>query len=404
MISMRRQLLIWLLAGLSLTTLVAAIAVYSRARIEAAEIFDYQLQVMAAAFPNDGFGQATPPSGGTAGASDVVVVQIWDQHGAQLYLSRPGSPVLERVELGFTTVATPRGAWRVFNTLVGGNIVQVSQPMRARAQLAAGMALRTMLPLLILLPVLTALIWITVGRGLKPLDEVAAALHRRSEDALEPLPVARVPGEVQPLVAALNDLLARLGRALSLQKSFIADAAHELRTPLTAVKLQIQLAERASGEAERATAFAQLKAGADRAARLVQQLLTLARSEPGAAERPFAMADLTEIARHAVAEHAPIAEAKNVDLGLSAAAPVMMMGDSDALRTMLGNLIDNAVHYTPGGGAVDVTVATREGQPCWIVTDTGPGIPPAERSRVLDRFYRLDTAGATGSGLGLAIV
>ena len=218
-----------------------------------------------------------------AAGADVVVVQIWNQNGAQLYWSRPGSPILQRVEFGFSTVATPRGDWRVFNTLIDGNIVQVSQPMRARRELAAGLALRTMLPLLVLLPLLVGLIWITVSRGLKPLNEVAAALGRRSEDALEPLPVRRVPEEVKPLVTALNDLLARLGRALNLQKSFIADAAHELRTPLTAVSLQIQIAERASTDAERAAAFAQLKAGADRAGRLVQQLLTLARSEPGAA-------------------------------------------------------------------------------------------------------------------------
>jgi two-component system OmpR family sensor kinase len=405
MTSIRRQLLIWLLAGLSATTLVAAFAVYARARIEAGELFDYQLQVMAAAFPNEGFGQATAPPDETTGAGDVVVVRIWDQNGAQLYLSRPGSPILQRVDLGFSTVATPQGAWRVFNTIVGGNVVQVSQPMGARTELAAGMALRTMLPLLLLLPVLLGLIWITVGRGLQPLNDVASALDKRSEDALEPLPADRVPGEVKPLVAALNDLLARLGGALNLQKSFIADAAHELRTPLTAVKLQIQIAERAATDAERAAAFVQLKAGAERAARLVQQLLTLARSEPGAAERPLTSVDLTEIARQAVAEHAPIAQANGIDVGLSAAAaPVTTMGDGDALRTLLGNLIDNAVRYTPRAGVIDVAVTVRNGQACWTVTDTGPGIPVGERARVFDRFYRRDTAGATGSGLGLAIV
>ena len=401
--SIRRQLLIWLLVGLSAATLAAAFAVYTRARSEAAELFDYQLQVMAAAFPHGGFGRAPSEDAHAAGA-DVVVVQIWNQSGAQLYWSRPGSPILQRVEFGFSTVATPRGDWRVFNTLIDGNIVQVSQPMRARRELAAGLALRTMLPLLVLLPMLVGLIWITVSRGLKPLNEVAAALGRRSEDALEPLPVRRVPAEVKPLVTALNDLLARLGRALNLQKSFIADAAHELRTPLTAVSLQIQIAERASTDAERAAAFAQLKAGADRAGRLVQQLLTLARSEPGAAERPLTTVDLTEIARQAVAEHAPIAAAKGVELGLSADAAVTATGDSDALRTLLANLIDNAVNYTPPGGTVDVSVTVKDGQAQWIVADNGPGIPSAERERVFDRFHRLDAAGARGSGLGLAIV
>jgi len=401
--SIRRQLLIWLLVGLLAATLAAAFAVYTRARSEAAELFDYQLQVMAAAFPHGGFGRPPSDDAHAAGA-DVVVVQIWNQSGAQLYWSRPGSPILQRVEFGFSTVATPRGDWRVFNTLIDGNIVQVSQPMRARRELAAGLALRTMLPLLVLLPLLVGLIWITVSRGLKPLNEVAAALGRRSEDALEPLPVRRVPEEVKPLVTALNDLLARLGRARNLQKSFIADAAHELRTPLTAVSLQIQIAERASTDAERAAAFAQLKAGADRAGRLVQQLLTLARSEPGAAERPLTAVDLTEIARAAVAEHAPIAAAKGVELGLSAHSAVTATGDPDALRTLLANLIDNAVNYTPPAGAVDVSVTVNDGHAQWIVTDNGPGIPPTERERVFDRFHRLEAGGARGSGLGLAIV
>src|SRR3954469_11967947 len=283
MTSIRRQLLVWLLAGLIVATLAAAFAVYLRARHEAAELFDYQLQLMAASFPHEGMAQATaPPGTDITGTSDVVVVQIWDRSGAQLYWSRPGSPILRRLELGFTTVGTPRGEWRVFNTLIDGKVIQVSQPMRARAELAAGLALRTMLPLLILLPLLLGLTWITVSRGLQPLRQIATALGRRSEDALEPLPVARIPDEVTPLVTALNDLLARLHKALELQKSFIADAAHELRTPLTAVRLQIQVAELAGTQDERAAAFAQLKAGAERAGRLVQQLLTLARNEPGA--------------------------------------------------------------------------------------------------------------------------
>ncbi len=405
MTSIRRQLLVWLLAGLALATLIAALAVYTRARIEAAELFDYQLQLMAAAFPHQGLGQAIAPRGGEQGiAGDVVVVQIWDRNGVQLYWSRPGSPILQRLELGFSTVATPRGDWRVFNSLIDGNVVQVSQPMRARAELAAGIALRTMLPLLILLPILAGLVWVTVSRGLRPLKDVASALDRRTEDALEPLPVAPVPNEVTPLVTALNELLARLSGALNLQKAFIADAAHELRTPLTAVNLQIQNAERATTGTERATAFAQLKAGAERASRVVQQLLTLARSEPGAAERPMTTVDLIAIAREAVREYAPLAEAKGVDLGMSADSPVTVTGDSDALRILLANLIDNAVKYTPHAGTVDVAVKVDGLQPVCVITDTGPGVPPDERSRVFDRFYRRDVGGVQGSGLGLAIV
>lgn len=403
--SIRRELLVWLLAGLAVAMLAAAFAVYTRARIEASGLFDYQLQLMAAAFPHDGFGRTTPPGYDERVASDVVVVQIWDRNGAELYWSRPGSPVLQRLELGFSTVATPRGEWRVFNTLAGNNIVQVSQPLRARNELAAQLALRTMLPLVIMLPVLIGLVWLTVSRGLRPLNALAEALNRRSEDALELLPVSNVPEEVTPLVTALNDLLARLHGALDVQKSFIADAAHELRTPLTAVRLQIQVAERAATPEERAAAFAQLKAGAERAGRLVQQLLTLARSEPEAAGRPMTAVDLTQTARDVVAEHAAIAQAKGVELGLSAREPVRVSGDADALRTLLSNLVGNAVHYTPAGGSVDVAVTAESGQPTSTVTDTGPGIPPAERARVFDRFYRRqDESAAEGAGLGLAIV
>lgn len=404
MISIRRQLLLWLFMGLSVSTIVAAFAVYARAREEARDLFDYQLQQMAAAFPHEGFGPITAPFSDESGMGDVVVVQIRGENGAQLYLSRPGSPAPQTMDIGFSTVSTPDGSWRVFSALVGNSIIQVSQPMSVREELAASMALRTMLPLLITLPVLIVLIWITVGRGLKPLNEVAAAVGKRSANALQPLPDHRLPREVKPLVTALNDLLLRLGRSLSSQRSFIADAAHELRTPLTAVKLQIQLAERAVTDAERAAAFARLKGGTERAIHLVAQLLTLARNEPEAAGQPFTRIDLTDVARQVIAEQAPIAAAKNLELGLSSATPVPINGDPVALRTMLGNLVINAVHYTPSGGAIDVEANTQNGQACLVVNDTGPGIPATEREQVFDRFYRHETAGVTGSGLGLAIV
>jgi len=404
MISIRRRLLLWLFAGLTLSTAVAAVAVYLRARVEAQDLFDYQLQLMAAAFPRQGFGIAAAPPSEAADEDNVVVVQIWDASGAQLYLSRPGAAAPENTDLGFSTVASPGGSWRVYSAVVGDNVVQVSQPTRARDELAASLALRTMLPLLVLVPVLMMLSWVTVGRGLKPLNEVTSAVGRRSADDLEPLPDRSLPREVMPLVAALNRLLARLDQALSLQRSFIADAAHELRTPLTAVRLQTQIAERASSDAERTAAFAQLKSGTERAARLVEQLLALARTEPEATERALMAVSLGDVARQVVAAQAAIAEAKRVELGLSSDAAVNVQGDSEALRVMLGNLVDNAVRYTPSGGTVDVTVSRDGSHACVAITDTGPGIPPSARERVFDRFYRHQSGDAQGSGLGLAIV
>lgn len=210
MTSIRRRLLLWLVLGFSLATIAAAIGVYRQARLEAGEIFDYQLEQMAAAFPKEGFGPLTMPPVAAFEPGDIVVVQIWDQGGTQVYLSRPGSPPPESQGMGFSTVATPDGDWRIYSTVVGNNVIQVSQPTSAREELAAAMALRTMLPLLVLLPLLILFTWITVGRGLKPLNEVASAVSARSAEALQPLPEQGLPREVKPLVSALNELLTRL--------------------------------------------------------------------------------------------------------------------------------------------------------------------------------------------------
>jgi two-component system OmpR family sensor kinase len=381
------------------------------ARAEARELFDYQMKLMVAAFPRDGFaGSAAQPSS-DAFPSDVVVVQVWDRSGTRVYLSRPAASPPQRAEAGFSTVRTRDGDWRVYTALAGNHVIQVSQPTSVRERLAAGIALRTMLPLAALLPILIVLMWVAIGRALQPIEAVAAATSRRSAEALDPLPETGLPSEIRPLVEALNGLLARLGHSIGMQRAFIADAAHELRTPLTALHLQIQLAERATGDAERAAAIQRLKGGTERATRLVEQLLALARSEPDAAERPSGAVDLTLLARDVVAELAPIAEARNVDLGVSAGAAsadrptVAVTGDAGALSILLSNLVDNAVRYTQPGGTIDVSTRIGAGgRPELAVVDNGPGIAADERERVFDRFYRGAANETTGSGLGLAIV
>jgi len=214
---------------------------------------------------------------------------------------------------------------------------------------------------------------------------------------------------VQPLVHALNGLLERLGRALAAQRNFIADAAHQLRTPLTAVHLQAQLAERATTDEERHRALADLRSGLERATRLSEQLLTLAREEPGVAERPLVNVDLSALAREVIGELALLAQVKGIDLGLNANSTPPLKGDPDALRSLVSNLVDNALRYTPIGGRVDVNVGTSgDGGVGLTVSDNGPGISLADRDRVFDRFYRGQAAlgrhNAQGSGLGLAIV
>lgn len=404
--SIRRQLLVWLLGGLALAIIAAAFGTYFRAREEANALFDYQLKEMAASLTDAPFAPAPAGVGALGPGSNALVVQIWDRNGVQLYLSQPHRVLPQNAQLGFTTVDTKSGAWRVFSTLADGQVVQVAQPMSARRELATSMALRTVVPLLLALPLLALLIWLTIARGLAPLDRVAAAVERRSPALLEPLSESGLPREVRPLVGALNGLLGRLGVALDAQRSFIADAAHELRTPLTAVHLQAQLAERATSEGERRTALADLKGGLQRATRLVEQLLTLAREEPGVADHPPATIDLSALARSVVTELAPLAAEKSIDLGLRARSEVQMVGDPDAIATLLSNLVDNALRYTPNGGKVDVGIALDSGRPTLSVRDSGPGIPEADRERVFDRFVRGSVAAGAvrGSGLGLSIV
>ena len=214
------------------------------------------------------------------------------------------------------------------------------------------------------------------------------------------------PDEVRPLVTALNELLARLRAALERERAFMADAAHELRTPLTALHLQMDMLAHAHGETERAAAMATLSAGVQRAIRLVEQMLSMARAEPRASPAAHLPVRLDELAREAVAELVPLADARRIDLGVVSEAAVSVAGDADALRTLLRNLIDNAVRYTGAGGRVDVAVepASAPAGARLVVSDDGPGIAAADRARVFDRFYRRAGDSTSGSGLGLAIV
>jgi two-component system OmpR family sensor kinase len=260
------------------------------------------------------------------------------------------------------------------------------------------------LPLLLLLPLLGVLVWVVVGRGMDPLRRAALEVSQRSPDALQPIAQNGLPEEVQPLIGSLNGLLGRLSHALEAQRAFVADAAHALRTPVTALQLQIQLLERAQSVDERDAATARLKDGLKRMTHLVEQLLTLARQDPAQQLRVAQDVPLDALASEVLAEQSVLAEAKSIDLGLARAEPLKVSGDRESLRVLLSNLVDNAIRYTPSGGRVDVAVAIEDGRPVLSVEDSGPGIPPHERARVFDRFYRVESSDASGSGLGLAIV
>ncbi|HOG04299.1 MAG TPA: ATP-binding protein, partial [Accumulibacter sp.] len=403
--SIRHQLLVALLSAISLTTLLGALATYRTARAEANAMFDYHLRQLALSLRNQVFQNGPGRDFRMEEDAQDFSVQIWSPDGTRIYLSHPRQELPRQTPIGFATIDSGHGQWRVFGMQQGGQTIQVAQPMLLRDQLALAAALRTVAPFLLMLPMLGVLIWVVVGRGLRPLDAVARAVSTRTPVALDPLPHERVPSEVLPLLLALNDLLARLKRALDAQREFIADAAHELRTPLAALSLQVQLAERAADSASRAEAFAEVKGGLKRATHAVQQLLTLARQEPGGGERALAAVKLADLVAGVIAEHSPLAEARRIDLGATpTTGEPVVDGEEEALRILVGNLVSNAVRYTPPGGKVDVAVADGAEGPRIEVCDSGPGIPVDERERVFDRFYRRAQNDEAGSGLGLAIV
>ena len=405
MSSLRARLLAWLLGGVLAVGAIGGLSVYRNALHEADAFFDHHLRQTALVLRDEPVEYLLVPRLPAPDAAYDFVVQVWSLDGVRVYLSRPHAVLPQVTTLGFSTVQTTEGRWRVFGVQAETRVIQVAQPMSVRQDRAAQLALQTLKPFALLLPALALLIWFAVGQALRPLGRLAAALQGRRVEALDPLPEAALPAEVQPLVSALNDLLGRLRGALERERAFMADAAHELRTPLTALHLQLGMLARASSESERAAAMATLSAGVQRAIRLIEQMLSLARQQPRGVSRVALRLD--ELAREVVAELVPLADLRHIDLGVAAAAPASVSADADALRTLLRNLIDNAVRYSGEGGRVDVAVAAADsahGGARLTVSDDGPGIAAGERARVLDRFYRPAGSTQPGSGLGLAIV
>jgi len=398
-------LLLWLALGLSAGILLAGTVLYFQARDEANEIFDYQMRQIAASLPRQAFAPIAP-SEDLPGLDDEIMMQIWNSSGTVIYHSHSRSVMPQQAELGFVDVPGPGGMWRVYSAQIGSTVVQVSQPQSARKQVAAQMAVKTVMPLLLSFPFLGALIWIAVGRGLAPVRRAAADVQSRDMHTLTPIADQHLPQEIQPLTHAFNDLLVRLQQAMQVQRAFVADAAHELRTPLTALRLQAQLAERAGNDEERRAAFGDLKAGLERASHLVHQLLTLARQEPGVQEHVHI--DLVPLLHGVIAEMSALAADKNIDLGISAeVSGAIVSANADALRVLFGNLLSNALNYSPTGSVIDVALRLAEGKIIATIEDSGPGIAQQDLERVFDRFYRADapqTQAIFGSGLGLAIV
>ncbi|RZL37909.1 MAG: HAMP domain-containing protein [Rubrivivax sp.] len=388
----------------AVTALAVGGATYISVRAEADQLFDYQLRQTALSLRDQGRVESDEAAA-LADPSFDYVVQIWSLQGLQLYSSRPQGmtePLPARAVLGYSNLRLGGQDWRVFGAATPLRVVQVAQPLAVRQKLAALAALRSIVPVAIALPLVGAAVWWLLGMSLAPLARVTQAAQARGANARDALPTAGLPGEVAPLVDAFNGLLGRLGEAFDAQRSFVADAAHELRSPLTALKLQLGLLRDSAPGEEQDSAIARLRGGIDRATHLVEQLLALARAEPGAGAASQTL-DLADLARQAVADVQPLADRANVTVALTAPDPLPLTGDPQALRGACRNLIDNAVKY--GARTVQVSALRGlHGAPLLRVDDDGPGIPVDQRERAFDRFQRGEHAAVPGSGLGLAIV
>jgi signal transduction histidine kinase len=332
--------------------------------------------------------------------------RVW-RGGGLLLRSDTGPPLAgPPVKDGFAEVEAPDGRrWRVYTLPVPGHaiVVQVGERTDIRLELVSRIALGAALPLLLFIPLAAGLIWLSLSDGLSTLRLLMAELGRRSMRDLSPVPLEPWPADLHPMVRAINRMFARIERALQHERTFVDNAAHQLRTPLAAVRLQAQLIASETDPAERKALSERLIESVDRASTMTDNLLTLARLEGRVAPAPAGSGDLRAETVAAIADLAPLAARRSVELAFDGPARAPS-GDPVLLRLIAANLIENALNHAPGGSEVAIRLAAGEAGLRLSVADHGPGIPAAERKKVLQRFYRGQPAGQTGSGLGLSIV
>ncbi|WP_240494565.1 sensor histidine kinase [Azonexus hydrophilus] len=284
-------------------------------------------------------------------------------------------------------------------------LVEVAETTEKRTQLANRIVASVILPQFIIIPLAVMLVWFGLSRGLRPLTRLRNTIEDRDPADLSPIATRRVPEELEPLVEAFNEMLERMKRNVEAQQRFVADAAHQMRTPLTGLKTQAQFAARETDPAALRHALRQIATGVDRAGRLVNQLLTLARTEGSEiGQQKHEPTDISQLVREVVEDWVIIALEKNIDLGYESAGKAMITGNPFLLRELAKNLIDNAIRYTPSGGHVTCRIIDVGSTIVLEVEDDGVGISEEQAELVFERFYRVDDATTEGSGLGLAIV
>jgi len=400
--SLRKQLAVRLFPLYLVVSIIAALTTYFGFGRTVSQFMDDQLVGLAqahAAQPPVVLGRLTPEDM----HNGRMLVQIFSRDGALLATACPEAKLGLAPGFGFQDVDGPLGGWRVYSLRVGDHIIQTSQQKRIRSYTIRRQTLLSGLPVALLIPISAYVLWMSICFALRPLDAAAQAAAARNEHDLRALPTEDVPCEVLPLVEAMNRLLLRLNDAFAAQRRFVQDAAHELRTPITALNLQLENLKARVREPEARGHVQQLEAGLSRTMHLVEQLLRLARQEAPVRGNQAQSIEVSAFARDAISQIVPLADERNIEVGMSAAPVVSITGVADDLRCVLHNLLDNAFRYTPRGGTVDISLRQEPGAAVLEIADTGPGVPPDVLPRLFDRFYRVEGTQTEGSGLGLAI-
>jgi len=402
--SIRANLVLWLVSALALGSVMLLVGTYTFVHESIGRVYDEELrQIAYAVHLREDWTEERPIR--IAKPEFVFAVRAYEPDGRVIFetwlptLRFDGPQV--RTE-GFADVDTASAAWRVYTHVTPEGIVQAAQPAATRAALARSLSFRMLLPVLLFIPVLALLIAWVLRRALTPLDETSKSVARRDAARLDPLASDGVPDELVPLIDQINALMRRLADSLASQRRFVADAAHELRSPVAALALQAQIAERVEGD-DRKLAFAELQRAIERTRRMVHQLLALARLEPGEPPEPLASIDVAALVREIVGARAVEAEALDIDVGAETAGVAIVIGGREALRSLVANLLDNALRYAPRGSDVTIGVASIEGFVEITVADRGPGVPASARGLVFERFHRIAGDVTQGTGLELAI-
>lgn len=404
--SIQRQLALGLSAATVAVAIVAGALSFLSALTEAHELQDDVLRQVAALVASQPPGRGLPPHRaqdtdpeyslvvrelGVRSGDDPTSVQFPPQLGEGLQTVRVGAA---------------GASYRVMvRARAGGDRVAVGQETRLRDEIARDSAIRTILPLLGLIPTLIAVMALLVRSALRPVARLSEQIDRRHEQDLQPLEPDRIPSEVRPFVVAINRLLGRLDQAMGAQRRFVADAAHELRSLMTALSLQAERLQADGPGGGASGRVAALRRGIERGRELLDQLLRLASAQATPVEAGRSLS-VRQVFRQVLEDAIPLAVARRIDVGIvvAAHADIRVVAREADLVIVLRNLLDNAIRYTPAGGSVDLFAGETPAQVVLGVEDTGPGIPVAERARVFDPFYRVLGTGQEGSGLGLAIV